>query len=435
MGVSIFVAVAVFVATIAITIAIINFFFHSKIHIAQTSCMQNESSRSLTRRLIVSTILTVIVLIPALVNMAYPNSVPDWLVNPWFQLIMITPVMFYSGYPIHADGWECLKQHSANMNSLASLGAIASYVYSALLCVMQNSFPEALQSAYFELTGVIISVVLAAHLVEKQWIRERHAFPLQARVNQLSTILVPIFILLALWTFTAWLVFSPSPSFMRALITGMSVLIIACPCSLGWAAPLSANAAVDLGLTYGIGIQSFNALQQAQHINCIVIDATLAQRFYDDLLALEHNGVRIIRSQNTQEAERTLSALAHNKDVTTAFISNGHESSTVRQLADIAIVVSNQISALDIADVDILAEQSNTSSPSQLMRLSKMLTTNIQENLWWTFIFNLVGVSIAAGILYPFTGWLMNPLIACVAMLLSSLCVLLNSLRLRAKKL
>jgi Cu+-exporting ATPase len=68
-------------------------------------------------------------------------------------------------------------------------------------------------------------------------------------------------------------------------------------------------------------------------------------------------------------------------------------------------------------------------------RLSKAVMRNIRQNLFFAFIYNSVGVPVAAGILYPFFGVLLSPIIAAAAMSLSSVSVISNSLRLRAEKL
>ena len=67
-------------------------------------------------------------------------------------------------------------------------------------------------------------------------------------------------------------------------------------------------------------------------------------------------------------------------------------------------------------------------------RLSKATVRNIHQNLFFAFIYNGIGIPIAAGILYPIWGYLLNPMIAALAMSLSSVSVILNSLRLRWQK-
>ena len=85
--------------------------------------------------------------------------------------------------------------------------------------------------------------------------------------------------------------------------------------------------------------------------------------------------------------------------------------------------------AIDTAQVTIVS--SDLSKLRDLVRLSRRTTAVIRENLFWAFIYNLLTVPVAAGILYPFIGFLLNPMVAAACMALSSVCVVSNSLRLR----
>ena len=72
---------------------------------------------------------------------------------------------------------------------------------------------------------------------------------------------------------------------------------------------------------------------------------------------------------------------------------------------------------------------------AKAIKLSKMTMRGIKQNLFWAFIYNIVGIPLAAGVFYPFFGWLLNPVFAGFAMAFSSVSVVSNSLRIKAKKL
>ena len=92
--------------------------------------------------------------------------VPAVLLNHWVQLALITPVMFYTGWPIHRTGWLALAHRSADMNSLITLGTIAAYGYSLLVTVAPDLLPAEVREVYFEAVGVILTLILLGRLLE-----------------------------------------------------------------------------------------------------------------------------------------------------------------------------------------------------------------------------------------------------------------------------
>ncbi|WP_368397356.1 hypothetical protein [Streptomyces sclerotialus] len=75
--------------------------------------------------------------------------VPGWLLNHWLQLALITPVMFYTGRPIHSTGWLALRHRGADMNSLITLGTSAAYGYSLLVTLAPGLLPSEVRKVYF----------------------------------------------------------------------------------------------------------------------------------------------------------------------------------------------------------------------------------------------------------------------------------------------
>ena len=92
--------------------------------------------------------------------------VPEFLMNPWLQLALVTPVMFYTGWPIHRTGWRALAHRTADMNSLITVGTVAAFGYSLLVTFLPGLLPEDLREVYFEAVGVIITLILIGRLLE-----------------------------------------------------------------------------------------------------------------------------------------------------------------------------------------------------------------------------------------------------------------------------
>ncbi len=357
---------------------------------------------SLTRLVAIGTVLTLPVFIVTMLHMANPMLVPHWMVNPWLQAILITPVMFYCGHPIHAVGFPALAHRSPDMNSLVSLGTSAAYLYSLVTCVAPQVFPEGSREPYFESVGVVITLVLVGRLLETKAregtgkavqslikLRPRTAHklnatsadhvdgiewrnpayftdtdidaiatgdllvvkngervptdgiivageahidesmitgeskpvsktvgdpvtgatvllkgdcvmratqvgadtvlsqiaamvaraqatkaPVQQLADKIARYFVPAVMIIAIWTFAIWRSLGPAPQLAHALVTAVSVLIIACPCALGLATPLSVTVSLGLGATNGVLVTSAKALEQARRIGTVVFDKT-----------------------------------------------------------------------------------------------------------------------------------------------------------------
>ena len=114
-------------------------------------------------------------------------------------------------------------------------------------------------------------------------------------------------------------------------------------------------------------------------------------------------------------------------------VGDGINDSSALAHADLSIAMGQGSDlAMDVAKMTLIS--SDLSKITDAIQLSVFTTRTIRQNLFWAFIYNLIGVPIAAGILYPINGFLLNPMIAGAAMAMSSVSVVTNSLRLRSKR-
>jgi P-type Cu+ transporter len=344
--------------------------------------------RDLARRVIVGAVLTLPVLYAVMAHEVFGLRVPAVLLNHWVQLALITPVMIYTGWPIHRTGWLALSHRSADMNSLITLGTIAAYGYSLVVTLVPGLLPAGVRGVYFETTGVILTLILLGRLIETRakagtgqairdllglqartarvvrngteaeipveqvvvgdevvirpgekipvdavvlWgssavdesmvtgepmpvtkragnpvigatinttgslraradkvgsdtmlaqiirmVQQAQASraPIQRLADAVSGYFVPAVIAIAIVTFAVWLVAGPAPAFTLALVSAIAVLIIACPCALGLATPLSIQVGTGKAARAGILIRSAEALETAQRLDTIVLDKT-----------------------------------------------------------------------------------------------------------------------------------------------------------------
>ncbi|MBV8278050.1 MAG: copper-translocating P-type ATPase [Verrucomicrobia bacterium] len=428
------------------------------------------------------------------------------------------------------------------------------------------------------------SETVLAQIVNMVADAQRSRAPIQKVADQVAGYFVPAVIAVSMLTALIWAIWGPPPSLGFAVVNAVAVLIIACPCALGLATPMSIMVGVGRGAQAGILIKNAEALEVAEKITHLIVDKTgtltagkpevtdmLGTRAFEenDLLSLaatvevhsEHPLARAIVNRATQKGIRFREAtgfesitgagikgvvdgkdvLVGNRDFLQSnrvsiskeltdkadelsdqarsivwVASDGQAagiigiadpikettSSAIQQLHDMGIKIVmgtgdnpgpaqavakrlkidevraglkpedkqrlvqelkakgakvavagdgiNDAPALAAADVGIamgtgtdVAIQSagitlvrgDLNGIAKALSLSKTVMRNIRQNLFFAFIYNLLGVPIAAGILYPFFGLLLSPIIAGAAMSFSSVSVVGNALRINSAKL
>ena len=655
---------------------------------------RRAEQRDLSRRVLIGAILTLPVLFGVMTHEFFaPTWLPEFLLDRWFQFALITPVMFYTGWPIHRTGWLALSHRSADMNSLITVGTVAAYGYSLVVTLAPGIVPENVREVYYEAVGVILTLILLGRLFEAiaksgtgeairkligmqaktarverdgqelevpvedveigdvvlvrpgekvpvdgeiiegrstldesmvtgesipvtkdigdivigATINQTGAFkfratkvgkdtmlaqivrlvqeaqaskaPIQRMADLVASYFVSTVMFIAIATFLVWFNFGPTPVFTFSLVSAVAVLIIACPCALGLATPLSIMVATGKGAQAGILIRSAEALETAHKLQTLILDKTgtithgkpaltdvvpvgaitrdellrlvasaerssehpLGQAIVEaaqaegmtlsdptdfqsvtgkgirvtvdgrDLLvgnirlledagldttaldaqaatlaeqgktpmfaaidsvpagivavadtvkndsanavaALRRLGVEVVMM--TGDNQRTAAAIARQVGIqrVLAEVLPEDKALEVRRLQDEGKIVGmvgdgiNDAPALAQADVgiaigtgtDVAIESSDITLISgelngvvTAITLSRSTMRNIKENLVFAFGYNTVGIPIAAGVLYPFIGLLLNPGIAAAAMALSSLSVVGNANRLR----
>ncbi|MBU5421129.1 heavy metal translocating P-type ATPase [Cellulomonas hominis] len=121
----------------------------------------------LRRRVLFGAVLTFPVLVAVMAHELFGATwVPDLLMRPWLQLLLIAPVMVYTGWPIHRTGWLALSHRTADMNSLITLGTIAAFGFSLVVTFAPGVLPEDSREVYYEAVGVILTLILLGRLLE-----------------------------------------------------------------------------------------------------------------------------------------------------------------------------------------------------------------------------------------------------------------------------
>src|SRR5207249_2275366 len=115
---------------------------------------------------------------------------------------------------------------------------------------------------------------MLARIVQMVAAAQRSRAPIQRLADQVSGWFVPAVIIIALVAFAAWSIYGPEPRFAFGLVAGVTVLIIACPCALGLATPMSIMVGVGRGAQVGVLIKNAEALERMEKVDTLVIDKT-----------------------------------------------------------------------------------------------------------------------------------------------------------------
>ena len=143
---------------------------------------------------------------------------------------------------------------------------------------------------------------------------------------------------------------------------------------------------------------------------------------------------RVIAQVLPQDKDKVIENIQDGGQKIVAMVGDGINDAPAIIRSDVGVAIGSGTDiALDSADIVLVRD--DLTDVARMIRLSRKVITNIKQNLFWAFFYNALGIPIAAGVLYPLTGWLLNPMIGAACMCLSSVFVVSNALRLKKLKL
>src|SRR5207237_322404 len=270
---------------------------------------EQKEIRSLSRKFWSALVLTIPVLFIAMGH-AIPGLDVDAMISKqiskWIEFALTTPVVLWAGDFFFTRAWRSIVNRSLNMFTLIAVGVGAAYFYSAVAVLAPGIFPESFRSngevgLYFEAAAVITTLVLFGQLIEakvnqtvsflvraekigsetllSQIVQmvadaQRTRAPIQKLADAVSGYFVPAVIAIAVITFVIWSIVGPAPAMAYALVNAVSVLIIACPCALGLAAPMSIIVGVGRAAQAGILVKNAQAIEVTERVTHLVTDKT-----------------------------------------------------------------------------------------------------------------------------------------------------------------
>jgi|GEM_PF-35738 len=289
--------------------------------------------------------------------------------------------------------------------------------------------------------------------------------PVQRTVDKIALYFVPTVMALSLLTFVVWVVAGGTSQLPRAILSAVSVLVIACPCAMGLATPTALMVGIGKAAEKNILIKDASALEQLRKTNALVIDKTgtltqtedgeetLKPHARDAIDALKRKGVEVYMMSGDREESASkwaraagidhykAKALPQDKEdlvrrlqregKTVAMVGDGINDSQALAAADVSIAIGRGTDvAMDVAGATLMT--ADLRRLPEAIELSRKTVGMIRQNLFWAFIYNMVCIPLAAGALRIVgIDFQITPQWAAALMAMSSVSVVLNSLRLR----
>lgn len=305
--------------------------------------------------------------------------------------------------------------------------------------------------------------------------------PVQRFVDKAALVFVPCVLLLAVLTFVVWMVVGGEAMLPQALLSAVSVLVIACPCAMGLATPTALMVGIGKAAQRGILVKDATAVEQLCRVNAVVIDKTgtltvpnkdINFKLADDVAIdqrerlkphaaeavalLQERGVEVwMMSGDKEEAaaywagktgikhwksrcmpqdKENMVRSLQTEGKCVAMVGDGINDSQALALADVSIAMGRGTDvAMDVAQVTLMGD--DLRRIPEACQLSQRTVGMIRQNLFWAFIYNIVCIPLAAGLPHVFgINIQITPMWASALMAMSSVSVVTNSLRLKYKK-
>lgn len=318
-----------------------------------------------------------------------------------------------------------------------------------------------------------------AHIIRMVQEAQGSKAPVQRIVDKAALVFVPVVAGIALITFLAWWIIGGNACLPQAIMSGVAVLVIACPCAMGLATPTALMVGIGKAAQKQILIKDAAALENIRKVDALVIDKTgtltipnqnvdftkgdglddlesretLKPHASEAMKLLEKEGIEVyMMSGDREEAARywaNKAGIKHYQSKVKSddkqamvkklqaegkhvmMIGDGINDTQALALADVSMAIGKGTDvAMDVAQVTLMDD--DLMAIPDAVKLSRKTVGMIWQNLFWAFIYNLICIPLAAGVLHLFgIDFQITPMWASALMACSSVSVVLNSLRLR----